>query len=225
MSSTLIVNQDELKKVSSLLAVSSYKDITEAFSIVKSMLNNKDNYPKGYHDVMEFYDKDVQLTDTQKLENKFQSLELLVNKTDGTTTQCLNSIINRLDKIDDKLNKPDVIELPQPKKNYTFFFMATYDICASQKETLRDYFNCRSDNLKYWNWFPNTWIIVDMSNSLTAQDLKNTIKTLYPDLWILIVQFNEEPCKWSARGSGDGFPWLRKYLGTTMKEASKNNES
>lgn len=68
----------------------------------------------------------------------------------------------------------------------------------------------KKNNLNWWHWINNLWLLIDYSGNLSAVQLRDLLQTYYPEINCIVFEHNDEP--WAGRGPGgqdrNMFTWL-----------------
>ncbi len=65
------------------------------------------------------------------------------------------------------------------------------------------------NQLGYWHWFSDVWLLTDSSNTWTAVSLRDKVKELVPGARLLVFMV-ESNHTWAAFGKEGMFNWLDK---------------
>lgn len=83
-----------------------------------------------------------------------------------------------------------------------------------QEEAIRIYFAGMATTSGWWHWLPNTWLLYDVSGTLTAISLRNGLDLLLPAVYKLVLELNEQGDTWAGFGPNqapkDMFDWIRR---------------
>jgi hypothetical protein len=75
-----------------------------------------------------------------------------------------------------------------------------------------------SNNMTWWSWIPNAWLIVDIFGTHTQTAIRDKLLTLFPDVRTLVIDVTEAgPQKWAGFGPTnlpdpklDMFKWINE---------------
>ena len=60
----------------------------------------------------------------------------------------------------------------------------------------------------FWHWFSDVWLIVDTTNKLNAENLRNRLNELLPNSHKIVINA-ENVNNWAAYGRTENFQWFR----------------
>lgn len=89
------------------------------------------------------------------------------------------------------------------------FVIATTRLSAEESEAISRLFDGRCS---WWHWIDDFWLVVDPSDSLTANSITDEIRSVAPKAQIFVAQVNN--LLWSGYGPSteerNMFSWLRR---------------
>ena len=75
----------------------------------------------------------------------------------------------------------------------------------------------RSNNLSWWHWLSNIWLISDKQGKLTASQIRDEIKIIFDNEYNLVLEINNEKDTWAGFGpkteDKNMFKWLKNNWG------------
>lgn len=94
------------------------------------------------------------------------------------------------------------------------FIIALDNSNSEKNDKFLEYIN--DNNLNWWHWINNFWIVIDSEDSLTALDLRNVVYEIFKEN-AFVMEFQKD--SWGGFGPSsdkpDGknmFNWLHKNL-------------
>lgn len=89
------------------------------------------------------------------------------------------------------------------------FTVATDSATDEQNEAMVEYI--RSRGLTWWHWIHNYWLIADAEGELTASELVDDLKRIYPEVNTVVLELRADGDTWAGWGPrAKFFTWLRK---------------
>lgn len=80
-----------------------------------------------------------------------------------------------------------------------------------QNKAFLDYI--QSQNLGWWHWIENFWLLVDTNNKLTAAAIRDKLDELYPSITNMVIELSASWDTWAGFGPStkerDMFQWLK----------------
>lgn len=86
------------------------------------------------------------------------------------------------------------------------FVLGTERTTAEQDKAFLDIIKDRWPNLGWWHHLSEMWLIVDLSDKLTAADLRDAATQAYPGINLLVLEA-KGPGLWAGFGRAD--PWMQ----------------
>jgi hypothetical protein len=82
----------------------------------------------------------------------------------------------------------------------------------------------KAKGLGWWHWLTNGWLLYSVSDDLTARQLRDDLKEIYPNVHMMVFELSSGTDTWSGLGpkeeGRDMFEWIRKYW-ESEKKASR----
>jgi len=95
-------------------------------------------------------------------------------------------------------------------------FVVLLDNCTlADQNALEVYFK----KFGWWHWLPNSWLLIDATETLTASKVRDDLQELVPGKNMLILEFTATGYTWSGygpkeEGGKNMFTWLDQYWGS-----------
>lgn len=71
----------------------------------------------------------------------------------------------------------------------------------------------RENGLSWWHWLANTWLVVDAKGKFSASDFRDTVKEVFKNEHVLVIEMREDGDTWSGFGPNtenrNMFRWLK----------------
>lgn len=91
-------------------------------------------------------------------------------------------------------------------------------VCFENKNSNKDFDDnfidyIENNNLYWWHWISNLWLLIDPSNTLTASIIRDQIHQIFDTNRILVIELQEEKDTWSGYGPTkpkNMFDWMKK---------------
>lgn len=72
----------------------------------------------------------------------------------------------------------------------------------------------RKNNLGWWHWISNTWLIVDSKGKLTAASFRDDLNEIFPNVRKIVLELRGADDTWSSFGpttpNENMTSWIRK---------------
>lgn len=70
-----------------------------------------------------------------------------------------------------------------------------------------------NNNLGWWHWLKNTWLLVDNSGRLSASELRDIVKDIFKNEHTLVIEIGNNSDTWAGYGptseDKNMFEWLK----------------
>ncbi len=64
-----------------------------------------------------------------------------------------------------------------------------------------------SGHTYWWHWSPDVWLL-RFNGERTAADLRDEMRELLPDVYLLVMKFNSDHSEWAGFGPRDWTEWF-----------------
>jgi hypothetical protein len=68
--------------------------------------------------------------------------------------------------------------------------------------------NARWPNLGWWHQISETWLIVDLTDTLTAAKLRDAAREAFPGIPLVVLE-TAGPVKWAGFGQPKDYEWMK----------------
>ena len=74
----------------------------------------------------------------------------------------------------------------------------------------------RNNNISWWHWLSNTWLLSEKSGKLGAADIRDALRDIYNDEYNMVIEISAEKDSWAGFGpkseEKNMFKWIKKQL-------------
>lgn len=90
------------------------------------------------------------------------------------------------------------------------FVIGTNRTTAEQDSAFLNILRSRWPHLGWWHQVSETWLIVDLANTVTVVELRDAAMQAFPGIYIMVIEVNGSWAGWGANSPpGDMFTWMR----------------
>lgn len=92
------------------------------------------------------------------------------------------------------------------------FIMLVDDATVAQQNAVTKSFHGKQQG--YWHFFSDAWLLIDPTDSLTVDGLRDHLKAVVPGATTLVLPI-DNPKTWSGFGKTNDFKWLHESWSKT----------
>jgi len=84
-----------------------------------------------------------------------------------------------------------------------------------QHTAFTSYLKLTFPNAGWWHRLPNTWLLIDLTGSMTAVAIRDAVLTIFPNVHCLVLEFRQDGTStWAGFGPSAGildmFGWINE---------------
>lgn len=87
------------------------------------------------------------------------------------------------------------------------FIMLVDDATTDQQNAVTKSFRGKPQG--FWHIFSDAWLLMDPTNQLTVDSLRDHLKAVVPGAWTLVFPI-DRPETWAGYGRSEDFKWLHE---------------
>ncbi len=84
------------------------------------------------------------------------------------------------------------------------FILVIDNPTKEQQNAVTNFFK---NQLGYWHWFSDVWLLTDTTNTWTVSSIRDTVKELIPEARLLVFAIGSGTA-WAGSGKTEMFKWL-----------------
>lgn len=84
------------------------------------------------------------------------------------------------------------------------FILVIDNPTKEQQNAVTNFFK---NQLGYWHWFSDVWLLTDTTNTWTVSSIRDTVKGLIPEARLLVFAIGSGTA-WAGSGKTEMFKWL-----------------
>jgi|SRR6185312_6102013 len=89
------------------------------------------------------------------------------------------------------------------------FVILTQEDNKNITDTLTNYF--KTNNLAYWHWLPNSYLMIDPKGNKTASTIRNDLRSVLPSLTYVVLEATGN-IDWAGRGQTETRPNMFEWI-------------